>query len=109
MKEVAGTAIVFLILMGLIWSSIDELRREHHREIYAIWYVFSLFFLIFLPLYYFSVKHDTDVTAVLGPSKVAILQTIYDYLTDVKSELILVAAIVVIGIGPQLLAYFLAV
>jgi hypothetical protein len=64
--------------------------------------------LLFFCLYFFAEEADQEVTDVLGPSLAGNLKVIYNYLTNVSDEFQLVAAVVYLAIGPQLLAYFLS-
>jgi hypothetical protein len=96
---------VFLFLMI---GSVSNLRRHNSLEIFAIWYVFSLLLLIFLALYFFAEKSSQEITDLLGPSYTGILKLIYNSLTNVSAELLLVSAFVYIGIIPQLLTYLLS-
>jgi hypothetical protein len=43
-------------------------ETNHSHEIYAIWYLFSFFFLLFLALYFFAERENIEVTNVFGPS-----------------------------------------
>jgi hypothetical protein len=102
--EFVGLAIVFGFLVG----SIAELNRQHSREIYAIWYVFSFFFLLFFALYFFTEREGKEITDVLGPSSAETLKAVYNYLTNIQDELLLVAAVLYLAIAPQLLTYVLS-
>jgi hypothetical protein len=101
---VIGLVVVFVWLIG----SIAELNRQHSREIYAIWYVFSFFFLLFFALYFSAKREGKEITDLLGPSSAATLKAVYDYLTNIQDELLLVAAVVYLAIAPQLLTYVLS-
>jgi hypothetical protein len=96
-----------LFLLFALVDSILRLRRQFPHDIYAIWYVFSFFFLLFFSLYLFAEKDGKAVTDVLGPSLAPTLNAAYGYLTKVDDELWLVGAIVYLGIFPQLLTYLL--
>ncbi|MDH6258863.1 hypothetical protein [Bradyrhizobium sp. BR13661] len=98
--SVIGAAIVAFLTAG-------RLRRQHAGELYLIWYINSLFFLLFLALEIVAAKNGAPLTRVCGPYE-AICASIHDYLTNARDELILVGAIVGVFIGPQLLTYLLA-
>lgn len=59
-------------------------------------------------MYYFAVKDGKEVIDVLGPSYAETLKAVHHYLTDVDDEFRLVAAVVYLAIGPQLLTYLLS-
>ena len=99
-------AVIFLLV--LLVGSIGELNRQHSGEIYAIWYVFSFFFLLFFALYLTAEREGKEVTDVLGPSSAETLKAVYNYLTNIEDELLLVAAVVYLAIAPQLLTYVLS-
>jgi hypothetical protein len=77
--------IVFFALLLVIF--IFSLREHHSPAVYAIWYMFSLFFLVFLVLYGIAEAANQEVTDALGPSASSILKMLFDYVTDLKSEL----------------------
>lgn len=97
--------IVLGVLLLFLGAAIFELRRDYPHEIYGIWYIFFLFFLLFGALYFIAEKENTEVVEALGPSFVAALSAVHHMLTDLQGELLLVAAIVYVGILPQLLTY----
>jgi hypothetical protein len=103
----AGYVTIAVVLV-LLLASISGLARQHSHEIYAIWYVFSFFFLLFFFLYYYAEQTGIEVTDVFGDSSAESLRVIYNYLTDVNDEFRLVAALVYLAIGPQLLTYLLS-
>jgi len=105
--DISHVVLAALILMFL-WGQILELRQHHSHEIYAIWYVFSFFGLIFFVLYLLAEKDGKEVSDALGPSSAETLKAMYGYLTRVGDELRLVGAFVYLAIAPQLLTYVLA-
>jgi hypothetical protein len=104
-------AMIYVVSVGIpaamLLAFIFELRR-HPGEIYTIWYIFSFFFLLFLFLYSFAEKEGKEVTDILGPSLAGNLKVVYDYLTNFDDEFRLVAVLVYLAIGPQLLTYLLS-
>jgi hypothetical protein len=98
--------IVFFALLLVIF--IINLREHHSPAVYAIWYMFSLFFLVFLVLYGIAEAANQEVTDALGPSASSILKMLFDYVTDLKSELVFVGVFVYLTIGPQFLSYLLS-
>lgn len=103
MGNYVGIAVSFVFLI----ASISELRRRYSHEVYAIWYAFSLFFLIFVFLWFSAEIADKQVTDVLGPSVAGHLKVIYDAMTNIYDELWFVAGIIYLFILPQFLAYLL--
>ena len=104
----AETIALLVALLLFISGAIHELKQRHSPEIYTIWYIFSFFLLLFFALYYFAEKEGTEVTHVLGPSYTETLTLVHHTLTDVRGELLLVAAVVYLAIIPQLLTYLLS-
>jgi hypothetical protein len=96
------------LILVILFVANSEMRKNYPHEIYVIWYIFSLFFLIFFALYVVAEKKGQRITEVLGPSFVETLQAIHDTLTNVQDELLLVGTIVYLGIAPQLLTYVLS-
>ncbi|MGY4257685.1 hypothetical protein ACVI1L_004753 [Bradyrhizobium sp. USDA 4516] len=96
------------VILAMLFVTNSGMRRNYPHEIYAIWYIFSLFFLIFFALYVVAEKKGQRVTEVLGPSFVETLQAIHGMLTNVQDELLLVGTIVYLGVAPQLLTYVLS-
>jgi hypothetical protein len=70
--------------------------------------MFSLFFLVFLALYGIAEIRNQEVTDALGPSASSILKMLFDYVTDLRSELEFVGVFVYLTIGPQFLSYLLS-
>ncbi|MBR1086595.1 hypothetical protein JQ621_03810 [Bradyrhizobium manausense] len=97
---VTGAAIVAFL-------TASRLRKQHASELYLIWYINSLFFLLFLALEIVAAKNNARLHAVCTPYE-ATCAAVVDYLTNAKNELILIGAIVGVFIGPQLLTYLLA-
>jgi hypothetical protein len=100
-------ALIATFLFIMIWS-ISNLRQHYSLEIFAIWYVFSFLLMIFIALYFFAEKSGQEITDLLGPSYAGILKFIYNSITNVHDELLLVSVFVYIGIVPQLLTYLLS-
>lgn len=63
---------------------------------------------IFIELYFWANQDKKERTEVFGPSYADLFKSIYYYFTNLNNELLLVAAFVYIGIGPQFLTYFLS-
>jgi len=108
---------VLTILLGQI---VYDLSRYHSREIYAVWYVWSLFFLVFLALYYYAeglcsdlpdalekAKDCEALVKVIGRPAAEWIESVYDYVTNIRNEVILVLGFVYLALGPQFLAYCL--
>jgi hypothetical protein len=105
--EIALNA-ALVILIGLIAAAIFGLRRKHSREIYLIWYVFSFSFLLFGSLQYVATTKKLQLAQVFGPTAQGWFEIIYRTLTEPDDEFIFVIAMLGLGIGPQLLTYFLS-
>ena len=91
----------------LIYSAIQLLKTNYAREIYLIWYYNSFFFLVFFGMALVAEQRKVPLTRVCEPRE-ATCKAIYDYLTNIDDELSLVAVIVALSIGPQLLTYLLS-
>jgi hypothetical protein len=104
MRDLFLIALVLILMAG----SISKLRREHSLEIYAIWYVFSLLFLIFLALYAISERTGKEITDLFGEPYADAMRFVYNSLTNVQDELVLVFAFVYLAVAPQILAYILS-
>ena len=91
-----------------VFYAASRLRKQHAGELYLIWYFNSFFFLLFFVLEIVAARNNAHLTAVCGTAYLGTCQSIYDYLTNAKDELILIGAIVGIFVGPQLLTYVLA-
>ncbi len=98
-----GTPLLLSALILSVW----QLKDTHSREVYVIWYAFSLFFVIFLGFGFFATQSGNEVTTVCG-QYADTCKTLFKYLTGVHDELILVGSLLAIGILPQLLAYLLS-
>jgi hypothetical protein len=108
---------VLTILLGQI---VYDLSRYHSREIYAVWYVWSLFFLVFSALYYYAeglcsdlpdalekAKDCEALVTVIGRPAAEWIERVYEYVTNIRNEVILVLGFVYLALGPQFLAYCL--
>jgi hypothetical protein len=62
-----GIAALTVLILRTTWVLIVALRQQHFHEIYAIWFAFSLFFLIFFALYIWAEKEGKEITDALGP------------------------------------------
>jgi hypothetical protein len=83
-------------LVCLVFS-IWWLRKTHPHQIYLIWLSFSFFFVVFLLVSFY--------TGDLG--HYPIVKAAFDYLTDIDTEVKLVASAIALVIAPQALTYFL--
>jgi hypothetical protein len=95
---------LFVALVTLC-SCIFYMRYQYAAEIYLIWYIFSLFFLVFLVINLVAEKKHVPIANVFGTS---LFEVVYSTLTDIDSEISLVAGTVALVIGPQLLTYVLS-
>jgi hypothetical protein len=92
----------------LVLFTASRLREQHAGELYLIWYINSLFFLLFLALEIVAAKNSVLITEVCGDAYKFACASVHEYLTDAKQEFILIGAIVGVCVGPQLLTYLLA-
>lgn len=99
---VLGATTLFCVVSGFVPSALI-LGRKHTRECYLLWYVFSLMFLLFLPLTVAAASKRQLLSDYLGD-----YAFIYDSLTNPGHELLLILGIIYIGLGPQLLTYVLS-
>ena len=81
--------------------------KGHHREIYLIWYINSLFFTLFYGLGIIAEQKNVRLTEVCGTYQEN-CKAVYEYLTNVQDELTLIAVVSALAIGPQLLTYILS-
>ena len=81
--------------------------KGHHREIYLIWYINSLFFTLFYGLGIIAEQKNVRLTEVCGTYQEN-CKAVYEYLTNVQGELSLIAVVSALAIGPQLLTYILS-
>ncbi|PIT00606.1 hypothetical protein TSA1_07390 [Bradyrhizobium nitroreducens] len=100
------------IFLAMLYYAIFEMRKQHGREIYLIWYIFSFCFLIFLALGYGSGTQERHMLAenveqMLGSSR-SIFRPVYHALTDFDGEMKLLATLFGIVVGPQIMAYLLS-
>jgi hypothetical protein len=106
-QQIFGRLIFVSILIFALYLSLRQLKDAHSREIYAIWYVFSLFFVIFSGLAYIATIKQIKVIAVCG-EYASTCRAMIGWLVNVNDELILVGSLFAIGIIPQLLTYLLS-
>jgi hypothetical protein len=92
-------------LAVVLGASLLRLRKNHAAEIYVIWYINSFCFVVFFVL---------GLIAWNGPPLQAcgtlehVCKDIYDFLTNAKSEFLLVGTLTALAILPQMLAYLLS-
>ncbi|MCP3476701.1 hypothetical protein NLM33_41805 [Bradyrhizobium sp. CCGUVB1N3] len=106
-EQLLGRMFAVSALTFALYRALWQLKDNHPREIYAIWYVFSLFFVIFSGLSYVATIKQIQVTSVCG-EYASTCKTLLSYLVNVQEELTLVSGLLAIGIIPQLLTYFLS-
>jgi hypothetical protein len=103
-----GALIILLpIQLLLIWALICTLRRNHPGEVYAIWYAWSFFFILFLGLGFIANSNNISIVDVCGTRKDA-CSSIYKTLTDIGEELEFLTTIVTLALVPQLLTYLIS-
>ncbi len=94
-------------LIFLFFSIGSMSRRRHDSEIYLIWYINSLFFILFYGMRVIAEQKDVRLTEVCGAYEET-CKSIYAYLTNVEDELTLIAIVAALALGPQLLTYVLS-
>jgi hypothetical protein len=90
----------------IIYAMISILRKDHIGEIYAIWYGFSFFFILFLGISLVARTYGVSLADVCGSYKNT-CNTLFESLFDIKSELLFLAAFIILVIGPQILTYII--
>src|ERR1700754_4352728 len=78
------------LFVGLPSASL--ISQKHPREAYLLWYIFSLFFLVFFALSVAALLSDRQLRDLFGP-----LAFLYDWLTNRQDELLLVVGIIYLG------------
>lgn len=78
----------------------DAISRRHPRELYLLTYIFSLVFLLFFALNFAAGWTNRELKDFLGR-----YAFIYEMLTSTDDEIILVAGVLYLGIGPQVVTY----
>ena len=91
-------------LLGGIWL----LREDHAREIYIIWYMFFLFFVIFCVLHAYARVNNVALKDAFGRQGGEFFASAYDYLTNFEAEVAMVLTIFVLAVVPQWLTYIIS-
>lgn len=107
MKDSIFTGLAYCVFFLPGFLALLFLRKAKSGEIYVIWYAASLFFVLFFGLQYLAGKRHIHIAELCG-SHAETCQTAMETLFHLEGELILVAAVLALGILPQLLAYFLS-
>lgn len=94
--------IAILITGVFCATAMYDISRKYPRELYAIVYVFSVVFMLFLALNLAAEWSGKELKELLGRFAFA-----YEWLTNVEDELLLVGGVLYLGIGPQLMTYIL--
>ncbi|UZE47003.1 hypothetical protein ONR75_18540 [Rhodopseudomonas sp. P2A-2r] len=90
-----------------LYFSISSLRKNHSKEIYVIWYIASLLFVIFLGLEVIARINNTDIPAICQ-SYAKYCESGVDFFTNLPGEVTIVTAGVAITVLPQVITYILA-
>lgn len=80
------------------------MRKKHPGELYVTWYLYFFSLLLFGGLGGLAEYNKIPLTELCG-SWEPTCKTVHHALTNINDELILLAAITILGIGPQILAY----
>jgi len=107
MFEMAMIATIVLVQIGLLVTMNLGVAQTHPHEVYIVWYVFSLFFVLILGLEVLAFQNSTTLLSVCGPYENT-CKTIYDLMTDVGHELAFLGFLAAIIVLPQILAWFLS-
>jgi hypothetical protein len=83
------------------------MARRWPRETYLVCFIYSFFFLLFLALGIAAHKIGVGVTELCG-SYSGTCKWIYNTLTNVEEEVLLVEIVLAAIIGPQILTYFIS-
>jgi multisubunit Na+/H+ antiporter MnhC subunit len=101
------TLLQFCVYLFFLISSLYVLKDEHSRQIYAIWYINSFFFLLFLGMGVVAEKRNIHLVEVCGSYKDT-CEMLYEYLTNTDDEIAVVLILTALAIGPQVLTYILS-
>src|SRR5450631_287979 len=91
----------------LLWLGTFAMSRKHTRELNLIWYLNSLFFLVFYVLSLVAERKNTQLTAICG-SYQTVCDDAYGALTNIQDEVVLIATFSAIAVIPQILGYLLS-
>jgi hypothetical protein len=97
---------IFFVACGGL-GSLRFMHKNHPSEVYAIWLVFSFFFVIFLAIAAIAERHGVELAHVCG-SYEETCRSAYAMLTNFEDEIYLVVAFTGATIAPQVLAYLLS-
>jgi hypothetical protein len=103
----AIASLELLFFPFLIYACTTTLRRNHAAEIYVIWYLNSFFFVLFFGMGVIAEKKNKRLEEVCGAYE-STCKTIYDYLTNIVDEVIIVAVFTGLALLPQILTYLLS-
>lgn len=95
-----GVIFIFLSIRGMS-------VRGYHSEVYLIWYINSFFLILFYGLGVIAAQNNVGITEVCKPYEET-CRSAYEYLTNIRDELTLIAAVSALAIGPQVLTYVLS-
>jgi hypothetical protein len=93
----------FVVGLPLAIAACSAISERHARELYLLWYIFFFFFLLFFALNLAARWTDQELNAFLGE-----FAFVYGWLTNPVDELLFAGAVFYLGIGPQLLTYFVS-
>lgn len=104
------TAIVLLFCGAVIAHafSIWVLRKSKSHQIYVIWYMFSLFFVLFSMLYAYARASSAALEDAFGSEGGRLFKKAYEYLTDLNGEVQMVLIFFGLAVVPQCLTYVLS-
>jgi hypothetical protein len=83
------------------------IRKKNAGTIYILWYLFSLFFVIFLVIRLTAWFQSYPLIQMCGSYEQA-CRTVYGSLTKIEDELYLLAVVTVLVLVPQLMTYLLS-
>src|SRR6202035_1903662 len=99
----AGEIFVTIPLLIFVVVPSSIISQKHSRELYLLWYIFSVFFLLFFALNVAARWTGHEFRDFLGQ-----YAFVFDWFTNSADELLLVGGIIYLGIAPQLLTYVLS-
>jgi hypothetical protein len=99
--------IEFPIMLYVFYYALRRLKKNHAAEIYLIWYIFSLFFVLMFGLQFIAEWRGVNSTQVCGAYQETCDAAIRVFI-GIDDELLLLFVLLSLAIIPQLLAYFLS-
>lgn len=96
----------YAMFSALLIAAIYTIRGQS-KAIYAIWYVYSFFFILFFGLGISAHQHGVAIPKLCG-THADTCESIYNQLTRLEDELLYIFVFVALTVGPQLMTYILS-